>query len=102
MKRLNEHTYLVPLKVSRCERPEVSRERERGENGLASSSMQHEMTEKYPDLCVCFVHSFIYLFTCVCVLTGTVSGLSALLSCASRSSRGCWDWRRQDGISGIA
>lgn len=34
------------------------------------------------------------MLTCVCVLTGTVSGLRALLSWASRSSRGCWDWKK--------
>lgn len=34
----------------------------------------------------------------MCVLTGTVSGLSALRNCASRSSRGCWDGTLDKGV----
>lgn len=49
------------------------------ETGLVSSSVieleqyiRCELTESYPNMCV--------FLTCVCGLTGTVSGLSALLN----------------------
>lgn len=52
----------------------------------------------YPVFMSVYVTTPACLSTCMCGPTGTVSGLSALLSWASRSSRGCWDWRRTQAL----